>query len=82
MDLGLKVTVRLLPCPDADREIALLKPPETAVAMVEAPDEFLATVIEVGEAETVKPADTAEVTVSWTVAVWVSPPPVPVTVMV
>ena len=59
----------MLPCPDADREIALLKPPETAAVIVEAPDEFRATAIDVGEAETVNPADTAEVTVSWTVAV-------------
>jgi hypothetical protein len=31
MELGLKETVRLLPCPEVDREIGLLKPPETAV---------------------------------------------------
>lgn len=69
MELGLKVTVRLLPCPEADSEIAELKPPETAVVIVEAPDEFLAAVIEVGEAETVKAAVATGVTVSCTVAV-------------
>jgi hypothetical protein len=31
MELGLKETVRLLPCPETDREIGLLKPPGTAV---------------------------------------------------
>jgi hypothetical protein len=80
MELGLKVTVCAFPCPEADKEIAELKPPETAVVIVAPPDAFLATVIEVGEAEMVKPADTPDVTVSETVAVCVSPPPVPVIV--
>lgn len=79
---GLKVTVRLLPTPGAVREIAPLKPPETAVVMVAAPDAFLATVIDAGEAETVKAGDTADATVSCRVAVWVIPPPVPVMVTV
>ena len=82
MELGLKVTVWALPCPEADKAIAELKPPVTAVEIVEVPDELLATVIEVGEAETVKPAVPPEVTVSETVAVCVSPPPLPVTVTV
>jgi hypothetical protein len=81
MELGLKVTVWALPCPEADKAIAELKLPETAVVMVALPDAFLATVIEAGEAETVKPAGAVAVTVSETVAVCVRPPPVPVIVM-
>lgn len=81
MEVGLKVTVWPLPSPEADKEIAALKPPVTAVEIDEVPDELLATVIEVGEAETVKPAVTPEVTVRETIAVCVRPPPVPVTVM-
>ena len=80
-ELGLKVTAWALPCPEAEKEIAELKLPVTAVVIVAVPDEFLATVIEVGEAETVKPAGAVEVTVSETVAVCVTPPPVPVIVM-
>ena len=81
MELGLKVTVLPLPCPEADNVIAELKLPETAEVIVDVPDALLATVIEPGEAEMVKLAVAAEVTVSETVMVWVSPPPVPVTVM-
>lgn len=77
----MNVTVWPLPCPEAEKEIAELKLPVTAVVMVAVPDEFLATVIEVGEAETVKPAGAVEVTVSETVAVCVIPLPVPVIVM-
>jgi hypothetical protein len=80
-ELGLKLTVWLLPCPEADNAIAELKLPEIVVVIVDFPDEPLATVIEVGDAETVKPLVTTEVTVSETVVDWVSPPPVPVTVM-
>ena len=80
-ELGLKVTARPLPCPEADKLIAELNPPETAVVMVDVPVPFLATVIEVGEADTVKARLTVEDTVSETVAVWVIPPPVPVIVM-
>ena len=69
MELGLKVIVCPLPCPEAERVIAELKPPETAVVIVDVPDEPLVTVIEVGEAETLKFADTPPVTVSETVAV-------------
>jgi hypothetical protein len=81
MEEGLKVTVCPFPCPDADNVIAELKLPVIVVVIFEVPDAFLATVIEVGEAATVKPPDTPEVTVSETVAVCVSPPPVPVIVM-
>jgi hypothetical protein len=61
--------------------MAELKPPETVVVMIEEPEALLATVMEVGEAETVKAAWTAAVTVREMVVDWVSPPPVPVTVM-
>lgn len=82
MEPGLNVTVWPLPCPEAEKEIAELKLPVTAVVMVAVPDEFLATVIEVGEAETAKPAGAVEVTVSEMVAVCITPPlPVPVMVM-
>lgn len=53
-DFGVNVTVTPLPCPEADRETAELKPPETAVVTVEAPEDLLATVMEPGEAERVK----------------------------
>ena len=79
MELGLKVTVWAFPCPVADKVIAELKLPVTAVVIAALPDALLATVIEVGEAETVKPAGT--VTMSETVAVWVRLPSVPVMVM-
>ena len=81
MELGLKVTVWALPCPEADNLIAELKLPVTAVVIAALPDALLATVIEVGEAETVKPAGAAAVTVSETVAVCVRFPSVPVMVM-
>jgi hypothetical protein len=81
MELGLKVTVWPVPCPEADSVIAELKPPETAVVMVAVPDAFLATVSVVGEAEMVKLAAGGAVIVSETVVVCVSPPPVPVIVM-
>jgi hypothetical protein len=55
MEPGLKVTERPLPCPEADREMAELKPPDAAVVTVELPEDLLATVMEPGEAEMVKP---------------------------
>ena len=69
MEVGLKVTVSPLPCPDADKAIAELKPPETAVVIVECPEPPRLTVKEVGEAETVKLAAAGAVTVSETVVV-------------
>jgi hypothetical protein len=82
MVLGLKDTVLVVPCPEADKVTVELKPPLAAVVMVTVPEERLAIVIEVGEAETVKPAVTPLVTVSETVVLCVRPPPVPVIVMV
>lgn len=54
MDFGLKVTVKPLPSPEAESEIAELKPPETAVVTVEEPEDLLATVMEPGAADRVK----------------------------
>lgn len=81
MELGLKVTVWAFPCPEADKVIAELKLPVTAVVIAALPDALLATVIDMGEAETVKPAGAVAVTVSETVAVWVRLPLVPLMVM-
>ncbi len=78
---GLKLVVTRLPCPDAEREIAELNPPDTPVLMVTLPDVPRRTDIAVGLALIENPA-LVLVTVSETVVVWVCPPPVPVTVMV
>ena len=53
-ELGVKVTVWALPCPVAEKAIAELKPPETAVVIVADPEPFRATLIVVGDALTVK----------------------------
>ena len=50
MDVGLKLTVTPDGWPLADKAIAELKPPETAVVIVEVPELPLATVSEVGDA--------------------------------
>jgi hypothetical protein len=81
MDAGLNAAVTPVGRPEAERAIAELNPPETAVVMVELPVLPAATESEVGEADRVKAGVAAAVTVSETVAVWVMPPPVPVTVM-
>jgi hypothetical protein len=65
--LGLKLTVVPLGAPEADKLIALLKPPLTAVVMVEVPWLPCTTLSEAGEAERVKLG--AAVTVKFTVAV-------------
>jgi hypothetical protein len=80
IDVGLKLTETPLPA-DADNEIAELKPPEPTVLTVVLADDLRATVTLDGEAEIVKLAVTAAVTVNETVVVCVNPPPVPVTVM-
>jgi hypothetical protein len=51
---GLKATVTPEGCPEADRAMALLKPPETAVVTVEVPELPWTTEIAAGEAEIVK----------------------------
>lgn len=82
IEVGLKVIVSPLPCPDADRLIAEPRLPETVVVIVELPELPLVIDKEVGEAETVKDPVDVEVTVSETVVVCVMPPPMPVIVMV
>jgi len=79
MEVGLKLTVTPVGWPVADKAMAELKPPTTAVVMVEVPLLPCTTETVVGEAEMEKLGP--EVTVRVTVAVCVSPPPVPVTVM-
>lgn len=76
------VTVTPLGCPLADSVIALLKPFNAVVLMVEVPLLPCCTVTDDGEALIVKFGGLEDVTVRETVVVWVIPPPVPVTVMV
>jgi len=80
IELGLNVTVCAPPCPEADKLIAESKPPETVVVIVEVPVLPLATLIDVGDAPTVKPG-VVPVTVSETVVVSTMLPEVPVTLM-
>ena len=68
--------------PEALGAIAELKPPETVVVTLLVPEEPCAIVTDVGEAEIAKFGVPPELMVSDTVAVWVTPPPVPVTVIV
>ena len=80
IELGLKVTLFAPPCPEADKEIDELKPPEPAVVIVAGPELDRATVMVDGEALTVK-FGFVPVTVSVTVVVSIVLPEVPVTVM-
>lgn len=80
MEVGLKEMVTPLPSPEAERLMEELNPPVAAVVTVTEPEDLLATLNEVGEAEREKLADVL-VTVSVTAVVWVTPPPVPVMVM-
>lgn len=82
MGFGLKVTVCWLPSPEADNVTAESKPFSAAVVIVEVPDWPLTTDIAVGDALMLKSAFAGAVTVRATVAVCVTPPPVPVTVIV
>lgn len=82
IDDGLNVAVSPLPSPDADRLIAELKLPEAAVVIFVVPELPRLIVNDVGEAETVNATGFDEVTVSVIVAVFVAPPPEPVTVIV
>jgi hypothetical protein len=81
MDVGLNAAVTPVGRPDADKETAELKPPETVVLIVEFPLLPCTTETAVGEADSVNAGVAAAVTVSVTVAVCVIPPPVPVTVI-
>ena len=80
IDLGLKLTVSPLP-PGADNAIAELKLPDATVVTVVLPDPLRLTVMFDGPAEIVNPPVTTAFTVKETLVVCVSPPPVPVTVM-
>jgi hypothetical protein len=80
IELGLKLMVVPLACPEADNVIGELKPPVTAEVIVTLPELLRATVIEMGEALREKPA-LVLVTLSETVVVEVVLPEVPVTVM-
>lgn len=80
IELGLKLMLRPLPPPDADKLIAELKPPETDVVIVELPELPGLTLMDVGEALMVK-LGFVPVTIKLTVVVSVVLPEVPVTVM-
>ncbi len=81
MDVGLKLTVTPEGWPEADSAIAELKPPETAVVMVDVPLLPCTTETEVGEAEMVKAGLEVAVTVRETLVVSTVLPEVPETVM-
>jgi len=81
MDVGLKLTVAPVGWPLADKAIAELKPPETAVVIVDVPLLPCTTETAVGAAEMVKLGLAVAVTVSETAVVSVVLPEVPVTVM-
>src|ERR1700733_15125615 len=82
IEAGLKETVTPDGWPVAERATAELKPPETAVVIVELPAAPLAIDTALGEAEMVKSGVATELTVRATVAVWVVLPPTPVMVTV
>jgi len=69
IDAGLKVKVSPLPPPDAVKVIAELKLPDVEEVIVDVPELLRATVSEVGDADTAKPAGDEAVTVRETVAV-------------
>ena len=81
MDVGLKLTVTPVGWPVADKAIGALKPPETAVVIVDVPLLPWTTESEVGAAEMVKLGLAVAVTVSETMVVSIVLPEVPVTVM-
>ena len=82
IEVGLKVTVNPLPCPEAESAIAELKPPVTAVVIVDVPELLRAIVNDVGDAEIENPlVPPDDVTISETVADSVVLPDVPFTVM-
>jgi hypothetical protein len=77
--LGLKLTVVPVGVPEAESEIELLKPFTPVVVSVEVPACPWRMLNEAGEAEMVNVADA--VTVSVTVVVCCTPPPLPATVI-
>lgn len=80
MDVGLNEKVTPLPETEAERLMLELNPPVAAVVTVTLPEDFLATLIEVGEAEMLKVAEVL-VTVTEMVVVSMRPPPFPLMVM-
>src|SRR3954452_16357118 len=82
IEAGLKEAVTPAGRPEAEREMAEVKPPEAAGVMVELPEALRATETALGDAEMVKSGVATAVTVRLTVAVWVVLPPVPVMVTV
>ena len=82
MDVGLKLPVTPEGMPAADKATAPVNPPEPLTVTTAYPLCPWTRYPEVGETDMVKVPATAAVTVSDTVAVWVMPPPVPVTVIV
>ena len=78
---GLKLAVTPEGRPLADKPTDALKPPETAVETVTVPLRPLRIEPEVGETAIVNAPLPGAVTVSETVAVFVTPPPVPVIVI-
>ena len=81
MLVGLKAAVTPEGRPLAERATALLNPPETADVIVDVPLLPWFTVMVLGPADRLNPLALL-VTVSDTLMVSVTPPPVPVTVMV
>lgn len=79
MVLGLKVTLVPDGTPEAVNATELLKPPATEVVIVEVPWFPCATISDDGAVETVKLGCPDAVTVIFTTAVSVSPPPRPAT---
>ena len=79
---GLNDAVTPLPMPVAANVTLPVKPPDGVMVILVVPLADRSTVKLVGEADKVKLPDTAAVTVSETVVVWVMLPPVPDTVMV
>ena len=82
IEVGLKLAVTPEGNPEAESETAELKPPLTVVEMVLLPEAPCAIERLAGDALTVKSGVAAEVTVRLMAVVWVTPPPVAVTVMV
>ena len=81
IEVGLNTPVTPVGTPVADSATAALKPPDTVVVTNAYALWPRARDPAVGETEIAKAPAVAAVTVSDTVAVWVIPPPVPVTVI-
>ena len=80
IDVGLKLTVTPVGCPEADSVIVPLNPPTTALVIVEVPALPCDTETELGEADRLKLGGT--VTVKLRVVISDVLPEVPVTVIV